>query len=569
MKILVIDDSVEILNLLELFILKLRFDIEIEHYHPGKGIPDKKFNWYDYKLLILDYQLGLPDQDGFDWLDEIKLHKEVPPVLFMTSYGNEDIAIRAIKLGADDYLNKKNLSLERFSQRIKEILKIQDLDANDTTGQDNIAGFEQTVPLSAAHVQEILKSQDQNTGFEKTVPLSASHAKDIFKSQDQNTGDIREQDNIAGFDQTVPINTPHVREILKSQDQSTGIEQTMPLDNKKLISIKIDSMQKDLKSETNNKTGSASMDTKQAFEKKQTPASINRKSVTVSNFENNVKDHSGKMTESGLSVKNNDLCVPGYNIIRKIAQGGMASVYLAERSEDKLQVILKILNFIDDETEQLLKRFISEYRLVRKLSHPNIICVYERSFVSNFAYIAMEYCPAGDLSIRLDKALPPETAIFYMRQIANGIGAAHKVGIIHRDLKPGNILFRADDSIAIADFGIAKLQNAENYITKTGLSLGTILYISPEQICSETVGSYSDLYSLGIIFYKMLTGEYPFFGSSFEKILKAHLKSRVPRLPGELARFQPVIDGLLAKKPDERFQTAEDFIAELERGQAS
>jgi serine/threonine protein kinase len=176
----------------------------------------------------------------------------------------------------------------------------------------------------------------------------------------------------------------------------------------------------------------------------------------------------------------------------------------------------------------------------------------------------MEYCPAGDLSDRLNKALPTETAVSYMRQIADGIGAAHKAGIIHRDIKPGNILFRSDGSIAIADFGIAKLQSAENNITTDGLSLGTILYISPEQICSDTIGRYSDLYSLGIIFYKMLTGEYPFFSNSVERILKAHLESRVPRLPSEFARFQPVIDRLLAKNPDERFQSTDEFIVDLE-----
>ena len=256
--------------------------------------------------------------------------------------------------------------------------------------------------------------------------------------------------------------------------------------------------------------------------------------------------------------------VPGYKILRKIAQGGMASVYLAERTKDKLKVILKIINFIDDETKQLLQRFVSEFKLVSKLNHPNIICVYERSITSQFAYIAMEYCHGGDLSERLDKALPTKTAVSYMRQIADGIGAAHKVGIIHRDLKPSNILFRVDDSIAIADFGIAKLQSAESNITKAGLSVGTMLYISPEQIIGEKVGRYSDLYSLGIIFYKMLTGEYPYFSNSVEQILKAHLKAQVPKLPSELSKFQPVIDGLLAKIPDERFQSTEEFIAGLE-----
>jgi serine/threonine protein kinase len=319
-----------------------------------------------------------------------------------------------------------------------------------------------------------------------------------------------------------------------------------------------------LEKKVDKKIGLPSKGTKQTVEKKQRLTLKENKPIAITKTKINAIGLSNGTIISDVGVITSDVVVPGYKIMRKIAQGGMASVYLAERSEDQLQVILKIINFIDDETEELFKRFIREYILVSKLNHPNIICVYERKIVSKYAYIAMVYCPTGDLSDRLDKALPTETAVSYIRQIADGIGAAHKAGIIHHDMKPANILFRADDSVAIADFGIAKLQSVENNITNAGFSLGTILYISPEQICTETVGRYSDLYSLGIIFYKMLTGEYPFFSNSVEQILKAHLKSRVPKLPSKLARFQPVINRLLAKNPDERFQNVEEFIVGFE-----
>jgi len=502
MKILIIDDSVEILDLLKYCIAKFWLDAEIEHYHPKLGKPDTKFNWSDYDLLILDYQLDLPDQDGFDWLRDIKLHKEVPPILFMTAYGDEDIAIQAIKLGADDYLNKKNLSPKRFYQRVKEILKAQNQNADSASGQDKIIDHEKTVPLSTQRAKEILKAQNQNA------------------------------DSASG------------------QDKIIDHEKTVPLSTKKLESIKVPALQKESKKITAKKTESPSKDTKQNVGKKQKLTRKENKPIVATKTKTNTISQNSGTIVSGEGVKSGDVDVPGYKILRKIAQGGMASVYLAERTKDKLKVILKIINFIDDETKQLLQRFVSEFKLVSKLNHPNIICVYERSITSQFAYIAMEYCHGGDLSERLDKALPTKTAVSYMLQIADGIGAAHKAGIIHRDLKPSNILFRVDDSIAIADFGIAKLQSAESNITKAGLSVGTMLYISP--------------YSLGIIFYKMLTGEYPYFSNSVEQILKAHLKSKVPKLPSELSKFQPVIDGLLAKIPDERFQSTEEFIAGLE-----
>jgi len=131
-------------------------------------------------------------------------------------------------------------------------------------------------------------------------------------------------------------------------------------------------------------------------------------------------------------------------------------------------------------------------------------------------------------------------------------------------MKPGNILFRADDSIAITDFGIAKMLGDTSELTEVGQIVGTMFYISPEQIRGKGVNKYSDLYSLGVMFYKMLTGKFPFYGESVEQILQAHLMDPPPKLPTELASFQPIIDGLLAKNPDERFQNAEEFIIGLE-----
>ena len=242
----------------------------------------------------------------------------------------------------------------------------------------------------------------------------------------------------------------------------------------------------------------------------------------------------------------------------------MSSIFLAEREEDQLQVVLKVLDIANVENQDSLRRFIREYRLIGQLDHPNIARIYERAFARSYAYIAIEYCPNGDLAMRLKKPLPTETAVKYMRQIAEGIGAAHKVGIIHRDMKPGNILFRADDSIAITDFGIAKMLGDSSELTQVGQIVGTMFYISPEQIRGKGVNKYSDLYSLGVMFYKMLTGKFPFYGESVEQILQSHLMDPAPKLPEELASFQPIIDGLLAKDPDERFQNAEEFIVGLE-----
>jgi eukaryotic-like serine/threonine-protein kinase len=257
--------------------------------------------------------------------------------------------------------------------------------------------------------------------------------------------------------------------------------------------------------------------------------------------------------------------IPGYSLRRKIADGGMAtSILLAQRLEDQQQVILKILNLHGDTDQELLRRFMREYELIGKLVHPHVVRIYERGFAADFAYIAMEYLPAGDLKSRLTQALPARRAGAYLRQMAEGLGAVHELGIVHRDLKPSNVLFKDEHTLAIADFGIAKDLTNMHELTLPGAMLGTPYYASPEQLQDKPVDLRSDLYSLGVILYHMLTGQRPFEGSKLAQLIYAHAYSSVPQLPSEVSCYQPIVDGLLAKDPDERFQTAAEAIAGLD-----
>lgn len=257
--------------------------------------------------------------------------------------------------------------------------------------------------------------------------------------------------------------------------------------------------------------------------------------------------------------------IPGYSLQRKIADGGMAtSILLAQRIEDHQQVILKILNLHGDTDQELLRRFMREYELIGKLVHPHVVRIYERGFASDFAYIAMEYLPAGDLKSRLTQALPVRRAAANLRQMAEGLGVAHELGIVHRDLKPSNVLFKDEHTLAIADFGIAKDLTNMHELTLPGAMLGTPYYASPEQLLDKPVDRRSDLYSLGVILYHMLTGHRPFEGSKLTELIYAHAYSSVPPLPPEVRHYQPIVDGLLAKDPDERFQNAAEAIAGLD-----
>ncbi|MGQ0658782.1 MAG: protein kinase domain-containing protein [Chromatiales bacterium] len=259
-----------------------------------------------------------------------------------------------------------------------------------------------------------------------------------------------------------------------------------------------------------------------------------------------------------------DIKVPGYRVVEKIGEGGMSTVWLGERLEDGLKVVLKVLLTDTDVEREILGRFMQEYDLIGRLRNRSVVGVFERGFASAYAYIAMEHLPGGNLADRIRRGLTPDQAIDYLRQMANGLGAAHRLKIVHRDLKPRNVLFRDDGSLAIADFGVAKMMHELGWQTQSNALVGTPFYMSPEQCDGSPVDARSDLYSLGIILFEMLTGSRPFNVTSLAGLFHAHLHDPIPQLPGELPRFQPLVNGLLAKDPDERFQDVDDLFQGLE-----
>jgi hypothetical protein len=256
--------------------------------------------------------------------------------------------------------------------------------------------------------------------------------------------------------------------------------------------------------------------------------------------------------------------VPGYRVEELVAHGGMSAVYRAVREGDNQLVALKVLHLGEEHDRELIHRFMREYASVARLSHPNIISIEERGFSADFAYISMEYCPSGDLKGRIQLGLLPRDVLDYARQIAFGLGAAHRMGLVHRDVKPSNMLFREDGTLVVSDFGVAKdVSESHQNLTMPKAVVGTVYYVSPEQVKAEPVDARSDLYGLGAVIYQMLTGNPPFVRQDRADILAAHVNDPVPRLTGKNLSFQKLIDGLLAKDPDDRFQTAEEAVEGL------
>lgn len=256
--------------------------------------------------------------------------------------------------------------------------------------------------------------------------------------------------------------------------------------------------------------------------------------------------------------------IPGYQIERELGQGGMAIVYLAMQESLHRHVALKVIKPILTTDEEFAQRFLREGRIIAQLSDPHIVTVYDIASYEQTYYLSMEYLPGDTLQQRIRNGLPLAEVLTIAKAIADALHYAHRRGIIHRDIKPQNILFRENGAPVLTDFGIAKTLGTSTIMTRTGLSLGTPRYMSPEQIRGEEVDARADLYSFGVLFYEMLTGNVPYTANDSFALAMMHVTAPIPELPPNLGRFQPLLTRLLDKDPNQRFQNGQEFITALE-----
>jgi beta-lactam-binding protein with PASTA domain/tRNA A-37 threonylcarbamoyl transferase component Bud32 len=258
-----------------------------------------------------------------------------------------------------------------------------------------------------------------------------------------------------------------------------------------------------------------------------------------------------------------------YRILRKLGTGGMANVYLAEDEVLGRRVAIKILNDRHAGDDQFVERFRREAKNAASLSHPNIVSIYDRGEAEGTYYIAMEYLDGRSLKelIVARGPAPIHLAIDYARQILAAIRFAHRHGIVHRDIKPHNVLVDGEGRLKVTDFGIARAGVSQ--MTEAGSIIGTAQYLSPEQAKGAPVDQTSDLYSVGVVLYELLTGVVPFSGDTPVEIAMKHL-STIPEPPSAKRADVPrdldlVVMRALAKDPAERYQSAEEMDADLRR----
>ncbi len=256
--------------------------------------------------------------------------------------------------------------------------------------------------------------------------------------------------------------------------------------------------------------------------------------------------------------------IPGYRIKGLLGHGGMATVYLAEQINLGRDVALKVMAPQYAASPDFAERFLAEGRMTARLNHPNIVTVHDVGQHLNLYYLATEFLPGGTLKERLPGLTNLVDKLRILRGIARGLGYAHEHKIVHRDVKTANIMFRDEAQPVVTDFGIAKSLESSQILTQIGGIIGTPHYMSPEQAQGQPLDGRSDLYALGIMMYEVLVGSVPFDAPMPLTILYLHVFQQPPSLPNELAALQSILDRLLAKLPEQRFQTAADFSTALE-----
>ena len=259
-----------------------------------------------------------------------------------------------------------------------------------------------------------------------------------------------------------------------------------------------------------------------------------------------------------------------YAVTARIAHGGMATVYLAVDTRLDREVALKVMHAELARDDDFVRRFIGEAKSVARLSHQNVVAVFDQGADGPFLYLAMEYIPGRTLKelLRDHGPFAPAVALDIMTGVLDGLAAAHASGIVHRDVKPENVLLTADGRVKVADFGLARAQAAAGQ-TRAGLLIGTVAYLPPEQVTGEATGPRSDVYSAGVMAFELLTGRQPFTGDTPLAVAYQHVNSAIPApsslVPGIPAAVDQLVLAATSRDPALRPADAGEFARAARR----
>jgi tRNA A-37 threonylcarbamoyl transferase component Bud32/DNA-binding response OmpR family regulator len=463
---------------------------------------------YDIVLLSLAFDEGIeePTTDGFDWIRKLRSQPGFPEMIILADGGSELAAVRALRLGAADYLPKRLLTPARLQRSIKLTLR----------------GIEKEAQRRA---DRLAKPAETLTGSMQAPPshIATHTGASLAKAAEQVVATTKHAASMpAAASPVTPAPRPHVAthtgaSLAEAAKAALAAHGSQPV---VAAVVPIVPMKE--------------------------PPVREAKPVAPENHQ-----------------------IPGYTILQKIGESEAAAVYLAIAEDLGHNVALKVSKRKHSgsdtgDTGQRSIMFQREFEAIAALDHPSIIDLFDYGIHEGVEYLAMEYFPCGDLKARLQNPLTADEAIAFLKEIARSLKVVHEAGIIHRDLKPPNVMLRDDGSVVLIDFGLARSLLSGEGSTRTGVLRGSPYYMSPEQAQGEPLDARTDIYSLGVILYEMLAGKKPYLGASAIDVLQQHVMAPVPELPVHHLAYQPLLERLMSKSREQRIATCEELLAALE-----
>ena len=502
------------------------------------GLPDKQYAWSSIDLVFIDMSENKPQIRR--WFFELANSLQLPPIIFVDNRATVDDAGDMVRAGASDYIDLTRLDTRRLFRALLMAVGEKTTRMQTGTRSDTGVGGE---PLGNGLFQVI-----EDAGS----PLGESPPEDIGMTDEPT--------------EVLPVLTSAMlaavqQEPAMKNDASfltTGLLEIFDRDEtKKLEGVKEvdeDATQKPTRA-TFLTTGLMSILERDQVLSEDLPQHSPPRAETFSTTRG--EPFSSQQLQQGTAI------VGDYKLLEFVAIGGSATVFKAQHKNSGDVLAIKLFdNEIGD--EHGAERFLRGYQLIKQVKHPHIVSIKESGERDGYTFVAMEYFPGGELKQLIKGGVSRQQAVRYTMEIAEALNAAHQHNILHRDLKPSNVMMRDDGSLALLDFGIAKLMaEGQSELTQSDHVVGTSHYISPEQALGDKIDGRADLYALGVMLYEMLEGKRPYTGSSPIHIMQQHVRGPVPVLAGAKDPLNPIIARLMAKDPDDRYASGAEVISAL------
>jgi DNA-binding NarL/FixJ family response regulator len=461
-----------------------------------------------------------PQAQGLELLRQLREKPHFPAVIVVAEEGNELTAVRALQLGAVDYLPKRLLTPERLKTSVRLALRM--IEKRVARRIANLA-YSSDAESKSVVMEAVVKTKARSAGADADT-----------RSRQERAGSVKALSGAKGPSADAESRAADAE---RPADASDVAGERGPTDAKGSADAEDPSGAKGPADAEDPADGGP---TKQSTESSAPmPAA---------------KAPGGEFMSANF--------IPGYTIHATIGESEKAAVYVATSVALGENVALKVSKSLRDESagRQFLER---EYTAIVAIRDPSVVQIHDYGVHAGYEYLVMEYLPRGDLKARMQQGVTEQEALRYCAQIAAALEVVHHAGLLHRDLKPPNVMLRENGDVALIDFGLARALDGSTPSTRIGVLRGSPYYMSPEQALGEVLDVRSDFYSLGIMYYEMLTGKKPYTGGSAMEVLQQHVNAPLPMLPKALAHHEAVLLKLIAKSREDRFATAGEILMAL------